>query len=70
VAKEKRSMISMPASMPPWESEGFKSIAGSELNFPIDQISMLPNQFNHFGCPADCIISSLINYYTAGEIEL
>jgi hypothetical protein len=56
--------------MPPWESEGFKSIAGSELNFPIDQISMLPNQFNHFGCPADCIISSLINDYTAGEIEL
>ena len=27
----------MPASMPPWENEGFKSIAGSDINFPIDR---------------------------------
>ena len=26
----------MPASIPPWENEGFKSIAGIDINFPID----------------------------------
>ena len=36
VAKEKLLKISMPASIPLWESEGFESIAGIDINFPID----------------------------------